>query len=827
MSDPAPRPTREARVPWPDRWLLDALRQQGHPAVERLQAANSAWEAVVAAGASPREILQLVCNLSGKEAASLASVGPQQAEYLAAAMARRYGVVPVRQRGPVLEVATANPLLPSLERDLSFAAARQVRLTVAAPQEVRAAHDRIYGTARAESSMVPRLEWIIKDSPGGGPRASTTRSMVLDSLDRLIADALDQRASDVHFEPKDDDLLVRFRVDGVLHDVTRIGADVAPLVMSRIKVLAGLDIADRRRPQDGRATTKFDGRVVDLRVSTLPLNDRLEKAVIRLLDASNAAQGLDALGFTPGELHRVNGLMGQNEGMVLVTGPTGSGKTTTLYAAIEQAKSTQTNIVTVEDPIEYNLDGINQVQVNERAGLGFAAALRSIVRQDPDVILVGEIRDAETAGIAIKAGLTGHLVLSTLHTIDAPSAIGRLADIGVEMGALSGALKGVVAQRLVRKLCDACAKPVTLAELPVAQQSLLMGRKTEKLRQAVGCDACRQTGYRGRLVVAEILVVTDDMRSAIARHADRVELLDLAKRGGMIPLWEAGLKRVLEGIISLAELLDNVPAPLQLEQGEQDDVDAIVRKLTGAPSRAPTPAAGTAIVAGAGRGLAHAAHPAHHGVAHGVAHGVIHGVTHVVARSVTFEPRPRRAVPPGAPRVLVAHEGFAERRALRDALEQAGFAVLEAADGDAALVYARKLRPALLVTELALPKLDGFALLQTVRAELGIPMLVFTVQTDLELQMWATECGCREVVTEDRGAAALVESIRAALPPASGPGAGAVSGGASVGASGAATAAAARPRRRLTPMPIPIPVPPAGAPRPSGAQRVISAPPVA
>lgn len=782
MADLTPQPTREARVPWPDRWLLDALRQQGHPAVERLQAANSAWEAVVNAGAAPREVLQLVCSMSGKDAASLSAVGPQQAEYLSAAMARRYGVVPVRQRGPVLEVATANPLLPSLERDLSFAAARQVKLTVAAPPDVRMAHERIYGNARGESSAAPRLEWIIKDSPGGGPRASTTRSMVLDSLDRLIADALDQRASDVHFEPKEDDLLVRFRVDGVLHDVTRIGTDVAPLVMSRIKVLAGLDIADRRRPQDGRATTKFDGRVVDLRVSTLPLNDRLEKAVIRLLDAGNASSGLDALGFTQGELHRVNTLMGQNEGMVLVTGPTGSGKTTTLYAAIEQAKSTQTNIVTVEDPIEYNLDGINQVQVNERAGLGFAAALRSIVRQDPDVILVGEIRDAETAGIAIKAGLTGHLVLSTLHTIDAPSAVGRLADIGVEMGALSGALKGVVAQRLVRKLCDACSTPVALADLPVAQQALLGGRKTEKLRQAVGCDACRQTGYRGRLVVAEILVVTDDMRSAIARHADRVELLDLAKRGGMIPLWEAGMKRVVDGIISIAELLDNVPAPMMVEQAEQSDVDAIVKKLTGAATSSSGAAA--AVHAAGAAGAAGAAALAH-GHALGPATQVI---VQAVSRTVTFEPRTRRELAPGAPRILLAHEGLPERRALRDALEEAGFAVIEAADGEAALRYARRLRPTLFITDLALPKIDGFGLLQALRTELGIPMLVFTAQTDLELQMWATECGCREVITEDRGVVALVESVKAAMPETT-------ALGASVG----------RVKRRHTPTSIPVP----------------------
>ena len=721
--------SREARVPWPDRWLLDAMRQQGHAAVDRLRPAHSAWESLEMAGATTQELLDVACALSGWAAADLSKVTKATAPLLSVTFARRYGVVPVREQGAVLEVATANPLAPHLERDLAFASARQIRLTIASPAAVSAAYERTYGARASVAMPAARIEWVVKEGPLG-PRSIPSRGSVVDALDRMIADALDQRASDVHFEPKDDDLLVRFRVDGVLHDVTRIGPDVAPLVMSRLKVLAGLDIADRRRPQDGRATTKFDGRVVDLRVSTLPLNDRLEKAVVRLLDAANATHGLGSLGFNPGEAHRFDQLLGQNEGMILVTGPTGSGKTTTLYAAIEHSRSAETNIVTVEDPIEYHLEGINQVQVNEKAGLSFAAALRSIVRQDPDIILVGEIRDAETAAIAVKAGLTGHLVLSTLHTIDAVSAIGRLADIGVEMGALSGALKGVVAQRLVRRLCEACCSSVTLAELPATQQMLLMGRKTEKLRRAVGCEACRGTGYRGRMVVAEVMLVTDDLRSAIARRADRVELLELAKRGGMITMWEAGLRRVVEGLTALHEVLDNVPSPMAESTAGQVDVDSVVARLLGRPSDAAAlaPEAGVAVGAPPSAAL-----------------------------------RAPRALPPDAPRVLVALDARDERRRVRAALEDAGCAVIEAADGEAALSYARRLRPSLVITELVLPRLDGYAVAQALRDDGGPPCLAFTVQNDADAVAWALECGFHAVVPAHAQPEALASAAREAL----------------------------------------------------------------
>ena len=725
----APPPAQRApRQPWHDRWLLDAFRQAGHPSAEKVSPAPTAWESLEQAGIPSAEILQLACTLSGAPAAATGDTGPDVASLLPAAVARRYDVVPVRLDGRTLEVATSNPLAQNLERDLAFACARRVRVVVASPQDIRQLRERVYGATEAPASN--KLAWVIANA-GRPVYAAPTTGTAVTTLDRIIADAYEQRASDIHLEPNDGELLVRYRVDGVLHDVTRIPAEVAPLLMSRIKVAAGLDIADRLRPQDGRASTMFNGRQIDLRISTLPLGDRMEKAVIRILDATTTTLDLGALGFTPGERHRLNKLLAQTEGMLLVTGPTGSGKTTTLYSALHHVKSSATNIVTVEDPVEYRLEGVNQVQVNEKAGLTFASALRSILRQDPDVVLVGEIRDGETAGIAIKAAMTGHLVLSTLHTNDAPSAIGRLADIGSDLGALSGALKGVLAQRLVRKLCPECSVPVTLDELPPDQQVLLTGKKTDRLRREVGCAACRNTGYRGRMVVAEILVVNDEMQKAIARGASRNDLLDLAKQGGMHTLWEAGLNRVVAGTTSLHELLDNIQPPIGEEEMAQTDVDRLLKELRSKGGTAP------------------AAPPAQ-----------------LAAPIRPITPASAIALRPNGsgPRVLVAHDGREERRVLRQALEQQGCVVVEAADGEAAFNYARRLRPDAVVMEIALPRLDAIGLLQALVAEsVGSRMFVYTEQNDEAMLGWARELGAFDTVHVSQGADLLAERVCAAI----------------------------------------------------------------
>ncbi|HET7583467.1 MAG TPA: type II/IV secretion system protein [Gemmatimonadaceae bacterium] len=741
----APQAGRRARTPWSDRWLLDAFRERGHPAVEHLQPAPSAWQAFEAAGVPAEELIRVACDLSRCARADLSHVGEREAELLPRTIAERYGITPVGLKDGVLEIATANPLAQHLERDLAFACTRRIRLAVASPLEIAAARTRIYG-ANGTQLDGPRLQWAVRDA-GGAPSAAPSRGAAVDALNAIITDAFDQRASDIHLEPVDGELLVRFRVDGVLHDVCRVPSDVAPLLMNRLKVAAGLDIADRMRPQDGRASTVFDGRTIDLRVSTLPLGSRFEKGVIRVLDGGATSAELGSLGFTAGETHRLHQLLGQTEGMVLVTGPTGSGKTTTLYSALRHVHSRELNIVTVEDPVEYRLEGINQVQVSERSGLSFAAALRSILRQDPDVVLVGEIRDGETAGIAVKASMTGHLVLSTLHTNDAPSTIGRLIDIGVDTGALSGALKGIVAQRLLRRLCPECSAPVALSDLPMDHQILLSGMKTDQLRGAVGCPACRNTGYRGRMVVAEVMVVTPEMQQAIAHGAPADEIAAIAKRSGMHTLWEAGLERVLAGATSLHELLDNVAAPIQDVAPTQSEVDALLEQILGSKkSDASTDAPATpAVSAPASAAATPAIVPA----------SAAAGAAAARKRARTEPPRA------DALRVLTVDDDRERRRMLRDALEAVGAIVLEAADGEAALAYAKRLTPDLVITEVALPRLDGLALVQALRTDVeSATVIVYTDQTDEALLAWARELGAGEAVCS-RGEDAATFAVRA------------------------------------------------------------------
>ncbi|HEU4881451.1 MAG TPA: ATPase, T2SS/T4P/T4SS family [Longimicrobium sp.] len=679
-----------------DRWLLDLFVRDNHPLARAAatRQAPSAWEALEAAGVPRAEVAAAAERHCGVPYIPLGTVDPAAAELLPRRLARRFWAVPVGLRDGVLRVVCADPLAGWAD-ELAFATGRRVQLGLGHPGELREAMNRLY----------PEQE-------GGGPQVPVLSGTAEQMQARILREALAQRSSDVHLEPKEGALLVRFRVDGLLHDAMRVPGEASPALVSRFKVTAGVDISDRIRPQDGRCTVTLDGRKVDLRISTLPLEQGQEKVVVRLLDSGAGTVDLASLGFLPAELHRVEKLLQSREGMVLVTGPTGSGKTTTLYSVLRRVQGSTSNITTIEDPVEIRLDGINQVQVNEKAGLTFASALRSMLRQDPDVILVGEVRDGETAGIALKASMTGHLVLSTLHTNDAVSAVARLTDMGVDLGALSGALKAVIAQRLLRRLCADCCQPVQLSELPVDQQALLMGRDTRSLRTAVGCARCRYTGFTGRMVVPEVMLVTAEMQRLIARQADYGDLARAAGEGGMLTLWEAGLERVLQGMTSLHELLDNVAAPLgAADASPQSDVDALLAQLlgggAGAPAATPAPVAPPAPSAPAAV--------------------------------------PARLPAGGRIRVLVADDDREARQALRRALEADGFGVIEAADGEAALAYAQRLRPDWLVTEIALPRLDGIGLLQALA---GAPtaVVVYTTQTDAALLDWVRELGAVEVL---------------------------------------------------------------------------------
>ncbi|HET7187047.1 MAG TPA: GspE/PulE family protein, partial [Gemmatimonadaceae bacterium] len=381
---------------------------------------------------------------------------------------------------------------------------------------------------------VEHLAFGAESAAEGGVDAGAS---VVRLVDQLLADGIRSGASDIHLEPEEQGIAVRHRVDGVLRQARVLPRSVAPSLVSRIKILSGLDIADRLRPQDGRARVAVGGAVVDLRVSTLPASHG-EKVVVRVLDGRAGLRTLDAIGFVDSDLRRIRSLLEQREGLLLVTGPTGSGKTTTLYAALREISARGVNVVTVEDPIEYRLPGIVQVQVHERAGLTFGAALRSIMRQDPDVILVGEIRDRETAEIAIQASLTGHLVLSTLHTNDAASAVTRLIDIGVAGYKIATAVKGVVAQRLVRRACRECG--------------------------AAGCPACDGVGYRGRVAIAEILVASPEFERRVASGAPTEAIADAARLAGCATLWESGMALVRAGDTTVEELRRVAAEPVRV-----------------------------------------------------------------------------------------------------------------------------------------------------------------------------------------------------------------------------------------------------------------------
>jgi len=371
-------------------------------------------------------------------------------------------------------------------------------------------------------------------------------------VQELIERAVSVIASDIHIEPGENNVRVRYRIDGALHTVQNLPLETRSALCSRIKIMARLNIAERRLPQDGRAKVNVRGREIDLRISTMPTLWG-ESLVLRILDRSSIELDFGKLGFVDKDVDALSALLEQPNGIILVTGPTGSGKTTTLYTALSALNATTRKIFTVEDPIEYQIDGINQIQVQPRIGLTFAAALRSILRQDPDIIMVGEIRDLETAQIAIQASLTGHLVLSTVHTNSAVATITRLLDMGIEKYLLASCLKGVLAQRLVRKLCEACAAPVDdPATIVAAMPRMFNARKSTlmepaRIRRAVGCPACRQSGFSGRTTIYELLATSPQLRQAMLSDQSEASLSQLASDGGMVLMQENGLAKVFAG----------------------------------------------------------------------------------------------------------------------------------------------------------------------------------------------------------------------------------------------------------------------------------------
>ncbi len=733
-----------------DEWLTGTLAKLiGEEELEQLKqgdnVASSLWETVVAhKAATDSEILSTLATKFRVKIADIKQMESAAKGLVTEDQARKYHILPVRATDSYLEIATANPFDLDCEKTLAFATGREVRLLLASPVVIAEHLDELY---RPDNVMQRILDGMgdsdtsitmLEDEPEPEDlvisEAEASQRPVVRMVDLILSEGILSRASDIHIEPEEGGVAVRYRIDGVLRQIMKIPRAAGVPLISRLKIIASLDIADRLRPQDGRARVVVNSGPVDLRISTLPASQG-EKVVIRILDASRTVLSLDGLGLSDSESGAIRELLAFRDGVILVTGPTGSGKTTTLYSAIRHVQDEGVNIVTVEDPVEYRLTGIVQVQVHEKAGLTFAAALRSILRQDPDVVLVGEIRDLETAQIAIQASLTGHLVLSTLHTNDAANAVTRLNDLGVESFKIGSALRGVIAQRLMRTLCTACREE---RSEPVPAKLHRWIPDLKGLNRAVGCAECAMTGYRGRFSILEILKITPELERLIAQGATADRLADAAAAEGMQLLWDSGLAHVRQGESTVEELLRVVDMP-------QDDE---IRN------------AEIAALADKGGGLSDSGEVA----------VAPHGRLSDQAKRVTeqFELVDGASVVDGGAgvRVLLVDDEDQLRRVMRDLLERDGYTVFEAGDGAQALEQVDIHAPDILVLDLNLPGLDGYGVITQLRSHTTtehIPIIVLTAKGDEDNEVRVFELGADDFLSKPFRARALSARIQAVL----------------------------------------------------------------
>jgi type IV pilus assembly protein PilB len=497
-------------------------------------------------------------------------IDPETLRLVPAHIAKKYEVLPVKRIGGTLTLAMSDPTNVFALDDIAFMTNLQILPVVAPQAAIRKVLDRAYDAAQSGSSMTDMMSEItgdasnvevLEDEQAGTQvdvfelKESADEAPVVKLVNMVLVDAIRKGASDLHWEPYEKTFRIRFRIDGVLHEMLSPPKRLEPAIISRLKIMSNLDISERRLPQDGRIKLRYGSREIDFRVSILPTIFG-EKAVLRILDKEALQLDMTKLGFDPWSFEKFQHAIHQPYGMILITGPTGSGKTTTLYSAISTINAPEHNIMTAEDPVEYNLKGVNQVQINEGIGRTFAGVLRSFLRQDPDVILVGETRDLETAQISIRAALTGHLVFTTLHTNDCPSTVARLVDMGVQPFLLSSSLLLVVAQRLARRICKDCKVPIDGHEddlVPYGHVSEGRGRVT--FFKGKGCQTCSFTGMKGRVAIYEVMPITEELRTVILKGAQTAEIREMAQQQGMKTLRQAGLIKVLEGTTTVEEVI--------------------------------------------------------------------------------------------------------------------------------------------------------------------------------------------------------------------------------------------------------------------------------
>ncbi|GAV22966.1 type II secretion system protein E [Carboxydothermus pertinax] len=487
------------------------------------------------------------------------SLNPALIKSIPESLIKRHKVIPLKREGNRLTVAMADPLNVVAIDDLRLATNLDIVPVIASEKEIDAVINRFFGAIDLNET-IKDIEKVSGEEPEVLKNEEVEEVLVDEApvvrvVNSLLLQAVNQRASDIHIEPFEDMVRVRFRVDGFLREIMTLPRAIRSSLTSRIKIMANMNITEKRLPQDGRIKIKVANRQVDMRVATTPTLFG-EKVVIRLLDQENALLTLDKLGLSNKNWERLNKILSLPYGMILIAGPTGSGKTTTLYAALNQIHDPSKNIITIEDPVEYVMPGVTQIQVNPKAGLTFAVGLRSILRLDPDIIMVGEIRDKETAEIGVKAANTGHLVLSTIHTNDAVSTVGRLVEMGIEPYMVAASLLGVVAQRLVRKLCQDCKVPTDIGPDDPAYHALNLGQgEPVTVYRPVGCPACEHTGYKGRVGIHEVLINSKKVRNLIVNGGSYDDMLRVAREEGMVLMLEDGKEKVLAGITSPEEII--------------------------------------------------------------------------------------------------------------------------------------------------------------------------------------------------------------------------------------------------------------------------------
>ena len=508
--------------------------------------------------ATEAQVVAAVANSAGFEFVELTdyALDGSALAKLAGDRAKRHNVLPLGWRDGKLLVATSEPTNVVLQDDLRSITGVDIKIVVATKKDLIEKIKTVYRADGELDTLTSSIDVDEEPTDLAGMTEVTEEAPIVKFVNLLITQAIQDRASDIHIEPTEHDLRVRYRIDGVLHETMRSPKNIQNGVISRLKIMADINIAERRIPQDGRLSVNQGKMKIDLRVATLPTVWG-EKVVMRILDNSTAMLDLIDLGFSPSNYTRYQESYVKPYGMLLVTGPTGSGKSTTLYATLNIVSTPDKNVITVEDPVEYRLPGINQVQTNNKAGLTFASALRSILRSDPDVVLIGEIRDHETAQIAIEASLTGHLVLSTLHTNDAPSAITRLIEMGIEPFLVASAIDCVLAQRLCRKLCKKCKESYTPTEQELVGAKFPWDPATPlpMLYKPAGCTACSKTGYKGRMALHEVMTVDEDIERLAVGRSSSDEMARIAQSKGMITLRNDGMEKVRQGLTSIEEIL--------------------------------------------------------------------------------------------------------------------------------------------------------------------------------------------------------------------------------------------------------------------------------